>query len=838
MLFSLEQIQQEIENERPGNFSLNDLLETSKLQILLEAHHRITGLPYGVFDKEENCLMAVGWQDICVRFHRVHPACSRRCRESDAYIKAHLHNFKGDFLEYRCKNGMVDVAVPVIISGEHALSLFTGQFFFDDDLPDFECFRAQAEEFGFDQDEYLEALGRVPVVTREQVGVSMSFLSTLVGVLSDIGLNNQRLKCEVDARNRIESALRKSETNLKTILQSIIDPMSLMNRERKIVWANDKAHEIFGNDIVGRACHSVFRGRDMPCTLHSCAVQRAFDEGKGVEASTALKVKTGEKRFFSRLVNVAKWDSNGQPELVLEISRDITDRKHKEDQLRESESRYSRAEEIAHLGYLERDLITDMVRLSDESWRIFGEKPRLSLVTFRTIMERIHPEDREMVIKAYSEQDDRQSTFSLTYRILRPGGEIRYVHDRSRTEFAADGRPLRSVGTLQDITERRFLEEQLNHARRMEAVGQLAGGIAHDFNNIITSIIGFSFVIQQRLGKESPLYEYVEHISFAAERAASLTSDLLDFSRKKDVQLYPFDLNEGLRKANTFLARLLREDIELRLHCSDSRLVIRGNEGQLLQIFMNLATNARDALPEGGVISINTASVVLDKEFIHLHGFGSEGRFALLTFADTGIGMDEGTRRRIFEPFFTTKEVGKGTGLGLATVFGIVEHSEGHINVYSEPGKGTIFRIYLPEINTEQQIEQLSEKMTLPKVTGETILLAEDDSGVREISELMLREAGFTVISAKNGKEAVEIFLEFRDEIDLLILDTVMPEKNGLEVYLRAEQLKPAIKVLFMSGYTEDFLGFEEIGANRHSFLQKPVNPNEFIRVVREILVS
>ncbi len=836
MLFTLGQNLQASGKDKMSEEMLEHLLEASNFRNLLESHHKITGMAYGVFDCYENNLIAVGWQDICVRFHRVHPVCRARCRESDAYIKEHLRDFKGNFLEYRCKNGLVKVAVPIVIAGEHVATLFTGQFFFDDDIPDKEYFRAQGEEFGFDPEEYLEALGRVPVFSREQAGANMEFLGGLVRILVEVGLNIQRLSGKIEERKRTENALKESEGRLSTIVRSIIDPMSLIDRERNIVWANDRAREIFGDDIVGKKCHEAYRWKNEPCNHDSCAVQIALTDGGGFEASTELTGKNGETLYFSRHANVAKWDENGKPALILEISRDITERKRQEDLLRESEARLRRAEEIAHLGYLEHDLVTDMVSFSDETWRIFGEIPRESAITCRSFLKRIHPDDREMVIKALSESVEGRSPLKITHRIIRPEFEIRYVHAQARTEYDDDGRPLRSVGTVQDITERKRLEEQLNHSLRMEAVGQLAGGIAHDFNNILTAIIGFSYVLQKKLGRESPLNAYVENIAYAAERASTLTSDLLAFSRKNDVRLYPIDLNSAVRRANNFLSRLRREDIELRVFCCESSPIISGNENQVVQILMNLATNARDALPDGGVISISTSSIVIGRDFIHCHGFGREGRFALLTFADTGTGMDDETRQRIFEPFFTTKEVGKGTGLGLSTLYGIVMQLKGFISVYSESGKGTVFRIYLPQVDALADGEETRGKETFPLPGSGTILLAEDDSDVREISELMLREAGFTVVTAKNGREAASIFLEFKDVIDLLILDTLMPGKNGLEVFRLAEKSKPDIKVIFMSGYTEDLLGIQEIEEKRAEFLQKPVNPNEFIRIVREVM--
>lgn len=383
--------------------------------------------------------------------------------------------------------------------------------------------------------------------------------------------------------------------------------------------------------------------------------------------------------------------------------------------------------------------------------------------------------------------------------------------------------------------EKDQLEVHLRHSQKQEAVGQLAGGVAHDFNNILTAIISYGTVLQMKLEAEDPLRQTTERILAAAGRAAVLTQSLLAFSRKQPVNLRALDLNELIRKGEKLLARLIREDIEFKVHLASEALIVMGDPGQIEQVLMNLITNARDAMPEGGILSIDTKVTMIDSEFASKHGYGDPGRYALMTVSDTGIGMDKEVQAKIFEPFFTTKEVGKGTGLGLAIVYGIIKQHKGFINVYSEPGVGTTFNIYLPAVKSD--IEKMEQAEAQPPRGGtETILLAEDDEEVRNITRTFFEEFGYKVISAKDGVDAINKFTENRDNIKLAILDVIMPRKNGKEVYDRIISEKPNMKVLFVSGYTADIINEKGLLHEGLEFMSKPVSPAALLKKVREVL--
>ncbi len=388
-------------------------------------------------------------------------------------------------------------------------------------------------------------------------------------------------------------------------------------------------------------------------------------------------------------------------------------------------------------------------------------------------------------------------------------------------------------GVVENITEHKKLENQLLHSQKMEAVGQLAGGIAHDFNNALTAILGFGKLLLMKRSEDEITKNYVQHIIDAGESAASLVHGILTFSRKQTIVPKPIDITELVKNIKKIILRLIGEDIELNTVFSDAPMIVRADPTQIEQILMNLATNARDAMPDGGVITIGLEHVNLDDEFVKAHGYGEPGNYALLSFADTGMGIDEETRKKIFEPFFTTKEVGKGTGLGLAMVYGIVKQHEGLINFYSEPGKGTTFRIYLPIIDLVADPGK-SREIILPPRGTETVLLIEDDEMVRAITLTVLEDFGYKVIVAENGEDAVSKFKENNDKIHLCISDMVMPKMGGREAYKAMRKIRPDLRVIFMSGYAADKTkGIIDVGLD---FISKPVSPTDFLRKVREVL--
>ncbi|OPX96426.1 MAG: Blue-light-activated protein [Syntrophorhabdus sp. PtaB.Bin006] len=390
------------------------------------------------------------------------------------------------------------------------------------------------------------------------------------------------------------------------------------------------------------------------------------------------------------------------------------------------------------------------------------------------------------------------------------------------------------VVSIEDITERKHLESQLLQAQKMEAIGTLAGGVAHDFNNILSVVTGYAGLMNIKMEEDNPLKIYVEHILSSVDKAVYLTQSLLAFSRKQVIDLKPININETIEKIEKILSRLIGEDIDLKTILIDDRLTVLADCGQLDQIFMNLAANARDAMPNGGSLLVETSVTEIGEEFVTSQGFGRPGRYARISVSDTGCGMDKKIQGRIFEPFFTTKEVGKGTGLGLSMVYGIVKQHNGFIQVQSTVDRGTMFVVYLPLIDADLEEEKDTEEVIVGGT--ETILVAEDERDLRVLMTTILANAGYTVVEAVDGEDAVRRFEEQGDMVDLVVLDVVMPRMNGKEAYDRIKSLRPKTPVLFASGYTDDIIHQKGVVDQGFDFIAKPLVPAELLKRIRDIL--
>jgi|GEM_PF-1777506 len=447
-------------------------------------------------------------------------------------------------------------------------------------------------------------------------------------------------------------------------------------------------------------------------------------------------------------------------------------------------------------------------------------------------------------IVLYISEESYRKTGAVAYRNLAEGDnyttELKMRRkDGTEVWIQLQGKAIdqeNSVWVFHDITKHRLLEQQLHQSQKMEAVGQLAGGIAHDFNNILTVIIGYCALLEGDQSLAPRNREAIMQIMNSSERAAQLTRGLLTFSRKQVIDLKRINLNEIVQHIQSLLFRVIGEDIQLKLFVKESSLPVKVDSGQIEQVLVNLATNARDAMPRGGVLTVETRLETPQSVREQDREDEEPPRFACIAVSDTGKGMDEATRERIFEPFFTTKEVGKGTGLGMAIVYGIVQQHNGHIEVDSAPGKGTCIRLYFPVAAKEGPRRKDSPPLGELKGGTETILIGEDDPGVRRLVATVLTKYGYRVIEALDGQEAVERFTEHRQEIDLILMDMIMPKKSGKEAYQEICGIRPGVKVLYLSGYTADFIQSRGIGEDGVDLLMKPVQPMELLARIRLIL--
>ena len=504
-----------------------------------------------------------------------------------------------------------------------------------------------------------------------------------------------------------------------------------------------------------------------------------------------------------------------------------------EDKLRQSEEQFRLiSENVADLIAV-LDLQGRRVYNSPSYKEILGDPKALSgSVSF----DEIHPDDREKVKEIFEETVRTGIGQRADYRFLIKDGSTRFIESQGSVIRDPEGKPAKVVVVSRDITERRKLEEQLRHSQKMEAVGQLAGGVAHDFNNLLTVINGYSELMLQQLKPDDPNQRNVTEIKKAGDRAASLTRQLLAFSRRQVLLPQVLNLNIIIANMQTMLRRLIGEDIDLVTNQREGLGRAQADPGQVEQILLNLAVNARDAMPQGGKLTIETANVDLDESYARNHVSVKPGPHVMLAVSDTGIGMDAETQKRIFEPFFTTKEPGKGTGLGLSTVYGIVKQSEGSIWVYSEPGHGTTFKVYLPRVDKPIEVVGATKAEAERPRGTETILLVEDDASVRLLVRATLESNGYHVLETTNGAEALLVSQQHTGNIHLLLTDLVMPGMSGRILAEQMVTLRTGLQVLFMSGYTDDAVvrhGGLEAGM---AFIQKPFTPDGLAGKVREVL--
>jgi len=651
-------------------------------------------------------------------------------------------------------------------------------------------------------------------------------------------INFSGIVLDITERKRSLDALRESEEVMRAIIQAstqfIFTAHNVFQSDKVFVWFSEICgHAINSIDEIFDSIHREDRSEIETAWRQSIEKKSIFNQ------VLRILTKYGNFRYLAAR-SVPMFKPDGSFRKWAGTFHEITERLMAEEQLKKSEERFrSLVNATSQIVWTSDAKGTMITNLSKDGSVFNSPESNLDENWFK----RIHPKQKEKVIEDFRSAIKTKTEYYGEFQILQADNSYHYYVARAVPVYEKEGSIREWVGTLTDITKTRQSEEnlrrseeQLRQAQKLESVGRLAGGIAHDFNNMLTAINGYSDLALRRLGESDPLRRNLEEIKKAGERSAALTQQLLAFSRRTILQMETLDINQIVNDSIVMLQRLIGEDIQINSCLKPQIDEIKADSGQLSQMLLNLVVNARDAMPNGGVITISTDNIELDDEFVSQNPGAVKGDFVRLSVSDTGIGIDDETKQMIFEPFFTTKEIGKGTGLGLSTVYGIVNQLGGTIAVNSLVGNGTTFDIYLPSAVAGNSTNSNTEKKGNLEQPAEKIMLVEDEEIVRNLTRQVLEACGYEVIEASDGFEALNLSQSQKKPIDLLLTDVVMPGMGGRELAEKIKEIQPTIKILFTSGYTEDAFVRGSVNDTELNFIQKPFSFDDLAKKIKIIL--
>ena len=643
------------------------------------------------------------------------------------------------------------------------------------------------------------------------------------------------LEHEIVERRQAESAVRLERDRAQRYLDTAEVILLKLDLEGRITLVNRYACSILGwtaDELLGRDWIETCE----PARMEAAARKRFSDllDGDLSIVESHVLTRSGEERLVEWRNRLLR-DEDGNIIGTFSSGADITGRSQATDALRIAEERMRFALEAAAVGIWDMDYTTGVIRWSEILESQYGLAAGTFGGTFEAFTERIHPADRELVQRTIGKAMKSGDDFSVEHRVILPDGTVRWLSGAGRVHLDRQGNPVRGLGISLDVSERHTLEAQYLQAQKMEAIGRLAGGVAHDFNNLLTAILGYCELLLADFDPDDPRQDDIAEIQKAGLSAAGLTRQLLAFSRKQIIEPTLLDLNLVVGDLKAILGRLIGEDVKVVLILPPGLARVKADRGQVEQIVLNLAVNARDAMPDGGTLTVETGNVELDEGYASMHFAVKPGPYVMLAVTDTGAGMSPEVQACLFEPFFTTKEIGKGTGLGLATVHGIVTRSGGSVTVQSERGRGTSFKVYLPRSDAEEAVTEVPPSVGRPRAGGLTVLVVEDAEGLRQLTKRLLERQGYTVLVASNAEEALQVF-DQNPAIEVLLTDVVMPGGSGPELNLRLIERRPSLKVIYMSGYTDEAIVHHGVLNPGIAFLQKPFTAEALDRKICELL--
>ena len=632
-------------------------------------------------------------------------------------------------------------------------------------------------------------------------------------------------------RQRAEVATRR----LAAIVESSDDAIIGKDLNGVVTSWNRGAERIFGYTAAEMVGTSITRLTPPDRPEEEYQLVATLDRGERVRSfETIRQTKDGRLIDVSMTASLIR-DQEGRVIGASTVARDVSERKRAETVLRETQARLSFALERSHTGGWDLDLRDQTAHRTLEHDRIFGYESLLPEWSYQVFLGHVLPDDRAEVDRLFQQAVATETDWAFECRIRRADGQVRWIWATGGHQRDGDDRPHRLAGIVQDVTERHTLEAQYQQAQKMEAIGRLAGGVAHDFNNLLTAILGYSGLLLSAMAADDPRRSDLTEIQKAGTSAASLTRQLLAFSRRQIIEPTLLNLNDVVSDMRGMLERVIGEDVTIHLGLPPDVSRVKTDRGQVEQVVMNLAVNARDAMPMGGTLTIETANVVLDHDYAKMHRGVTPGSYVVLTVTDTGTGMTPDVQAHLFEPFFTTKELGKGTGLGLATVYGIATRSGGSVGVYSEVGHGTSFKVYFPRADAAELIVEVSPPVPWAPAGAQTVLVVEDSEALRRLASRLLEQEGFSVLAASNADDARRVFKE-NPSIDVLLTDVVMPGGSGPELTKWLMERRPGLHVIYMSGYTEDAIVQHGVLQAGIAFLHKPFTAETLGRKIREVL--